>query len=73
MDDNANEDPSIHERDKHSVCCGHQSAFASVKVEITSELFDIGETLFFTNNGWSGMVKVKPLRQNKCSTDCCDE
>ena len=30
-----------------------------MKVEITSELFDIGETFFFTNNGWSGMVKVK--------------
>ena len=24
-----------------------------------SELFDIGETLFFTNDGWSGLVKVK--------------
>ena len=24
-----------------------------------SELFDIGETIFFTNNGWSGLVKVK--------------
>ena len=61
MHDDANKSPNIREPDGHSACCGHQSAFASVKIEITEELFDIGETLFFTNNGWSGMVKVKSL------------
>ena len=33
--------------------------FASSQDDITSELFDIGETLLFTNNVWSGLVKVK--------------
>ena len=33
--------------------------FASSQYDITSELFDIVETIFFTNDGWSGLVKVK--------------
>ena len=39
--------------------------FASSQDDITSELFDIGETLFFTNNGWSGLVKVKYFSLDK--------
>ena len=58
MHDDANESPTIQDPDRRSVCCGHQSDFTSVKVEITEELFDIGETFFFTNNSWSNMVKV---------------
>ena len=42
-------------------CCDCQSAFTSSKDVIKTELFDIGETLFFTNDGWSGLVKVKSL------------
>ena len=30
-----------------------------------SELFDIGETIFFTNNGWSGLIKVKSFSLDK--------
>ena len=40
-------------------CSGCQSAFTSSKDVIKTELFDIGETLFFTNDGWLGLVKVK--------------
>ena len=29
------------------------------------ELFDIGETIFFTNNGWSGLIKVKSFSLDK--------
>ena len=65
MNDDANKNPSIHEHDKYSACCSHQSTFASSKDDITSELFDIGETLFFTNNGWSGMVKEKSFSLDK--------
>ena len=39
--------------------------FASSKDDITSELFYIGETIFFTNNGWSGLVKVKSFSLDK--------
>ena len=39
--------------------------FASSQDDITSELFYIGETLFFTNNGWSGLVKVKSFSLDK--------
>ena len=59
MDDDNNNDPHTHKHDEHSTCCGCQSVFASSQDDITSELFDIGETLFFTNDGWSGLVKVK--------------
>ena len=59
MDDDENDDPHTHKHDKRSRCCGFQYVFASSQDDITSELFDIGETLFFTNYGWSGLVKVK--------------
>ena len=39
--------------------------FASSQDDIASELFDIGETLFFTNNRWSGLVKVKYFSVDK--------
>ena len=59
MDDNYNDDPHATKHEEQSTRCGCQSVFASSQDDITSELFDIGETLFFTNYGWSGMVKVK--------------
>ena len=59
MDDDNNDGPHTHKNDEHLMCCVCQSVFASSQDDITSELFDIGETLFFTNNGWSGLVKVK--------------
>ena len=30
-----------------------------------SELFDIGETIFFANDGWSGLVKAKSFSMDK--------
>ena len=58
MDDDYNDDPYANKHEEHSTRCGCQSVFTSSQDDITSELFDIGETLFFTNNGWSGLVKV---------------
>ena len=45
--------------------CGCQSVFASSQDDITSELFHIGKTLLFTNNGWPGLVKVKSFSLDK--------
>ena len=59
MDDDYNDDPHATKHEVHSTRCGCQSMFASSQDDIMSELFDIGETIFFTNNGWSGLVKVK--------------
>ena len=59
MDDGDNNNLHIHKLDKHSTCCGCQFFFASSQNDITSELFDIGETLFFKNDVWSGLAKVK--------------
>ena len=49
----------------YSTRYGCRSVFASSQDDITSELFDIGETLFFTNDGWSGLVKVKYFSLDK--------
>ena len=65
MDDDYNDDPHATKHEEHSTRCGCQSVFASSQDDITSELFDIGETLFFTNNGWSGLVKVKYFSLDK--------
>ena len=65
MNDNYNDDPHATKHEEHSTCCGCQSVFASSQDDITSELFDIGETIFFTNNGWSGLVKVKSFSLDK--------
>ena len=43
---------------KHLKCCHGKSAFATSQNDIVSEFFEIGETLFLTNDGWSGLVKV---------------
>ena len=52
MDDDYNNDPHTHKHDEHSTRCGCEYVFASSQDDITSELFDIGESLVFTNNGW---------------------
>ena len=65
MDDNYNNDPHATKHDDHSTRCGCQYVFESSQDDITSELFDIGETIFFTNNGWSGLVKVKYFSLDK--------
>ena len=74
MDDDYNDDPHATKYEEHSTRCGCQSVFASSQYDITSDIFDIGETLFFTNNGWSGLVKVKYfLCTKKCSKDYCEK
>ena len=65
MYDDYNDDPHATKHEENSTRCGCQSVFASSQDDITSELFDIGENLLFTNNGWSGLVKVKYLSLDK--------
>ena len=65
MDDDYNVGTHATKHEDHSTCCGCQSVFASSQDDITSELFDIRETLFFTNNGWSALVKVKSFSLDK--------
>ena len=65
MDDDYNDDPHATKHEENSTRCSCRSVFASSQDDIMSELFDIGETLFFTNNGWSGLVKVKSFSLDK--------
>ena len=65
MDDDYNNDPHATKHEENSTRCGCKYVFASSQDDITSELFDIGESLFFTNNGWSGLVKVKYFSLDK--------
>ena len=65
MDEDYNDDPHATKHDEHSTYCGCQSVFVSSQDDIKSELFDNGETLFFINNGWSGLVKVKSFSLDK--------
>ena len=58
-DDNDNEDNFTDKHGEHLKCCHGKSAFATSQNDIVSEFFKIGETLFLTNSGWSGLVKVK--------------
>ena len=46
MDDDYNYDPHTTKHEEHATRCGCKSVFASSQDDITSELFDIGETLF---------------------------
>ena len=45
--------------DEHSTCCHGKSAFTASQNDIVPEFFEIGETLFLTDDGWSGLVKVR--------------
>ena len=54
-----NEDHCTDKHEEHLKCCHGKSAFATSQNDIVSYFFEIGETLFLTNNGWSGIVKVK--------------
>ena len=65
MDDDYNDDTHATKHEEHSTHCGYKYVFESSQDDITPELFDIGETLFFTNNGWSGLVKVKSFSLDK--------
>ena len=65
MDDDYNNNSHATKHEEHSTRCGCQFVFVSSQDYITSEIFDIGETLFFTNNGWSGLVNVKSFSLDK--------
>ena len=65
IDDDYKDDPHATKNEEHSTRCGCQYLFVSSQDDTTLELFDIGETLFFTNNGWSGLVKVKYFSLDK--------
>ena len=57
----SDDDNEYHCTDKlgeHLKYCHGKSAFATSQNDIVSYSFEIGETLFLTNNGWSGLVKV---------------
>ena len=58
----ADDDNTDHCTDKlgeHSKCCHGKFAFATSQNDIVSQFFEIDKTLFLTNDGWSGLVKVK--------------
>ena len=46
-------------------CKGCPESCTACATDIVSEEFDIGETLFYTKEGWSGLVKVKTLFMDK--------
>ena len=72
--DNDNEDHCTDKLGEHSKCCHGNSAFATSQNDIVSEFFKIGETLFLTNDGWSGLVKVKKfLIQSKHRGNFCNK
>ena len=58
----ADDDKEDHCTDKHGEhlkCCHRKSTFATYHNDIVSDFFEIGETLFLTNDGLFGLVKVK--------------
>ena len=58
--DDDKKDLSTEKLGEHSKCCHGKSALAtSQNNDIVSDFFETGETLFLTNYGWSGLVKVK--------------
>ena len=57
--DDDNEDHCIDKLGEHSKCYHGKSAFTTSHNDSVSEFFEIGETLFLTNDGWSGIVKVE--------------
>ena len=56
--DDDNKNHCIKKLGEHLKCCHGNYAFATSQNDIVSEFFEIGETLFLTNDGWSGLVKV---------------
>ena len=57
--DEDNEDHCTGKIGEHSKCCHGKSAFVTSQNDIVSEFFEIGETLFLTNDRWSGLVKIR--------------
>ena len=66
--DNDNKDNCTVKLGEHSKCCHGKSAFATSQNDIVSEFFEIGETLFLTNDGRSGLVKVKSFSLDEANT-----
>ena len=64
--DDDNRDLCTDKLGEHSKCCHGKSTFTTSQNDNTvSEFFEIGETLFLTNYGWSGLVKVKSFSLDK--------
>ena len=59
--DDDNEDHCTDKLGEHLKLCHGKSAFATSQNYIVSEFFEIGETLFLTNDGWSRIVKYFSL------------
>ena len=64
MDDD-NEDPTLSRTQCNDNTCRHHHAHASDASDTVLELFEIGETLYYANDGWSGLVKVKSFEFDK--------
>ena len=66
----ADDENKYHCTDKlgeHLKCCHGKSTFATSQNDIVSKFFEIGETLFLTNDGWSGLVKVRSFSLDKAN------
>ena len=66
--DDDNEDHCTNKFGEHLKCCHGKPAFATSQNDIVSEFFEIGETLFLTNDGWSGLVKVEYFSLDEANT-----
>ena len=66
MDDDVGEPTMSKSDDNDEVTCHHAHTNMvephSESAETVLELFEIGETLYYVNNGWSGLVKVKSFK-----------
>ena len=59
---------NVKSHSKHSCCfikfdddCVRDSESHVLTTDVKQELFEVGETLFYAKEGWSGLVKVKSL------------
>ena len=57
--DDDNKDHCTGKLGVHSKCYHGKSSFVTTQNDIVSEFLEIGETLFLTNYGLFGLVKVK--------------
>ena len=64
-DDDDNKDHCTDKLGEHLKCCHGKSIFATSHNNIVSEFFEIGETLFLTDDGWSRLVKVNLFPETK--------
>ena len=63
--DDDNEDHCTGKIGEHLKSYHNKSALARSHNDIVSDFLEIGETLFLTDDGWSGFDKVKPFSLNE--------